>query len=88
MKKPSLRRAIDDGNIYELDKLIRFVIVDSHLKFVTTTYNGRGLYLRRDVDINLLKKKRVLNRFLKRDLDEKDIEEILKGVTYYGKQQI
>jgi len=74
MKKTILRKDILTGKMLPTNELIRVVKTKNGEVFVDVTkkINGRGVYLQPNLEgLDLIKKKRLLERGLKINIDEK-----------------
>ncbi len=83
------RKCIVTGKITPIDNLIRFVLTKDgqiHLEKDKKIY-GRGAYCLKDKDtIELLFKKRVLNKSFKRNISQEVYESLRKEVIDYVKK--
>lgn len=83
MKKVPMRKCIVTGEILEKNKLIRVVRTKEGEVFVDPTgkMNGRGAYLKRDIDvINRCKKNKILDRRLETTVPENIYEELVMKI--------
>lgn len=83
MKKVPMRKCIVTGEILEKNKLIRVVRTKEGEVFVDSTgkMNGRGAYLKRDIDvINRCKKNKILDRRLEVNVPEDIYEELVMKI--------
>ncbi len=83
MKKVPMRKCIVTGEILEKNKLIRVVRTKEGEVFVDPTgkMNGRGAYLKRDIDvINRCKKNKILDRRLEATVPENIYEELVMKI--------
>ena len=79
MKKIPMRSCVVTGEKYEKKDLIRVVRDNTGRVFVDTTgkANGRGAYLKRDIEvINKAKKNKILDRRLEVEVDNSIYEEL------------
>ena len=86
MKKVPMRKCVVTGEILEKNKLIRVVRTKEGEVFVDPTgkMNGRGAYLKRDIDvINRCKKNKILDRRLEVNVPEDIYEELVMKISYW-----
>ena len=79
MKKIPMRSCVVTGEKFEKKDLIRVVRDNTGRVFVDTTgkANGRGAYLKRDIEvINKAKKNKILDRRLEVEVDNSIYEEL------------
>ena len=80
MKKVPMRKCVVTGEILEKKELIRVVRNKDNQVFVDETgkLNGRGAYLKKDLDvINRAKKNKILDRRLEAEVPEEIYEELV-----------
>lgn len=83
VKKIPMRTCVCTREKYPKQELIRVVRTPEGLVVIDETgkVNGRGAYLKKDVEVILrAKKSKVLNRHLEVDVPETIFEELLKAV--------
>ena len=79
MKKVPMRKCVVTGEILEKKELIRIVRDKNNQVSIDTTgkANGRGAYLKRDLDvINRAKKNKILDRRLEVEIPDSIYEEL------------
>ncbi len=82
-KKIPIRTCIVSKEKYPKQELIRIVKDKEGKVFIDTTgkANGRGMYLKKDLEIiNKAKKNKIIDRYLEIKIDEGIYEELLKIV--------
>ena len=80
MKKVPMRKCVVTGEILEKKELIRIVRDKDGKVFIDPTgkANGRGAYLKKDLDvINRAKKNKILDRRLEAEVPEEIYEELV-----------
>lgn len=83
MKKVPMRKCVVTGEILEKKELIRVVRNKDNQVFVDETgkLNGRGAYLKKDLDvINRAKKNKILDRRLEVEIPEEIYEELVNMI--------
>ena len=83
MKKVPMRKCVVTGEILEKKELIRIVRDKNNQVSIDTTgkANGRGAYLKRDLDvINRAKKNKILERRLEVEIPDSIYEELVNMI--------
>ena len=82
MRKIPMRMCVVTREKYPKNDLIRVVCFENNINVdVTGKQNGKGCYLKKDIDvINEAKKRKVLNHVFETEVAEKIYEELINNI--------